>query len=122
MCEGRSQARHANPTTRTVQSIRAGIIWQSPGPRGHIAFDACSWTPWETLTTAERERAARRGLFAAGRTFVLRLGDGNTRDATGAYTWVPFTVVALVRQDARADRTAFGRHQPSSSRIHCASI
>ena len=29
--------------------------------------------------------------FAAGQTFVLRVGDGNTPNATGAFTWVPFT-------------------------------
>ncbi|MGE3706256.1 MAG: alkaline phosphatase PhoX [Vicinamibacterales bacterium] len=29
--------------------------------------------------------------FAAGQTFVLRVGDGQTPNATGAYTWVPFT-------------------------------
>jgi len=29
--------------------------------------------------------------FAAGRTFVLRVGDGNTPNATGQYTWVAFT-------------------------------
>lgn len=29
--------------------------------------------------------------FAAGQTFVLRVGDGNTPNATGTYTWVPFT-------------------------------
>jgi hypothetical protein len=29
--------------------------------------------------------------FAAGQTFVLRLGDGNSPNAVGAYTWVPFT-------------------------------
>lgn len=29
--------------------------------------------------------------FAAGQTFVLRVGDGMTPNATGAYTWVPFT-------------------------------
>lgn len=29
--------------------------------------------------------------FAAGQTFVLRVGDGNTANATGAYVWVPFT-------------------------------
>jgi hypothetical protein len=31
--------------------------------------------------------------FAAGQTFVLRVGDGNTPNATGPYTWVPFTNV-----------------------------
>ena len=29
--------------------------------------------------------------FAAGQTSVLRVGDGNTPNATGAFTWVPFT-------------------------------
>jgi uncharacterized protein len=29
--------------------------------------------------------------FAAGQTFVLRVGDGNTPNATGSYVWVPFT-------------------------------
>ena len=29
--------------------------------------------------------------FTAGQTFVLRVGDGNTPNATGAYTWIPFT-------------------------------
>jgi uncharacterized protein len=35
--------------------------------------------------------AGREDYFAAGQTFVLRVGDGNTPNATGAYTWVPFT-------------------------------
>ena len=155
-------------------------IWQSPTPGGHVAFDACYWTPWGTLITAEeswatapaganspygrlfelknplqapgildpvtplsnsgadfvhqnviprtshegiqfdqagnmyfidelnggnvykytsaaRMRSVERGYadyFAAGRTFVLRVGDGNTPNATGAYTWVPFTTAA----------------------------
>jgi secreted PhoX family phosphatase len=29
--------------------------------------------------------------FSAGQTSVLRVGDGNTPNATGAYIWVPFT-------------------------------
>jgi secreted PhoX family phosphatase len=29
--------------------------------------------------------------FAAGQTFVLRVGDGNTPNAVGAYAWVPLT-------------------------------
>ena len=29
--------------------------------------------------------------FAAGQTFVLRVADGNTPNATGSYTWVPIT-------------------------------
>jgi uncharacterized protein len=29
--------------------------------------------------------------FAAGQTFVLRVGDGTVKEATGAFTWVPLT-------------------------------
>ena len=151
-------------------------IWVSPVLLGHVAFDACYWTPWGTLITAEEAwetkaggstlpygrffefinpitapaileplsptsndgavfvhanvipRVSHEGVqfdsdgnmyfidelnggclykytpavkmakvmagadyFAAGQTFVLRVGDGNTPNATGAYTWVPFT-------------------------------
>jgi uncharacterized protein len=33
----------------------------------------------------------RADYFAAGQTFVLRVGDGNTPNATGDYVWVPIT-------------------------------
>jgi len=153
-------------------------IWQTTGANGgHVSFDACFWTPWGTLITAEESwetaetgsnspygrlfelknpitapgilnpvtalsnagadfvhqnivpRTSHEGIqfdkagnmyfidelgggnlyrytpaanfahviagqadyFAAGQTFVLRVGDGNTPNATGAYTWVPFT-------------------------------
>jgi secreted PhoX family phosphatase len=33
----------------------------------------------------------RADYFAAGQTSVLRVGDGNTPNATGAYEWVPLT-------------------------------
>ena len=36
-------------------------------------------------------RAGRADYFAAGQTSVLRVGDGNTPNATGSYTWVPIT-------------------------------
>jgi hypothetical protein len=35
--------------------------------------------------------SGRSDFFAAGQTSVLRVGDGNTPNATGAYTWVPIT-------------------------------
>ena len=38
--------------------------------------------------------AGRADYFAAGQTFVLRVGAGNTPNATGAYTWVPFTTTS----------------------------
>lgn len=37
------------------------------------------------------EVRAGADYFSAGQTFALRVGDGNTPNATGAYTWVPFT-------------------------------
>jgi secreted PhoX family phosphatase len=155
---------------------RTETIWQSLEPGGHVAFDACYWTPWGTLITAEESwatdpagatspygrlfelknplrapgilepltpdsnagadfvhqnvipRTSHEGIqfdeagnmyfidelnggnvyrftpavslrrvlrgadyFAAGRTSVLRVGDGNTPNATGPYSWVPFT-------------------------------
>ena len=36
-------------------------------------------------------KAGSADYFEAGRTFVLRVGDGQTPNATGAYQWVPFT-------------------------------
>jgi secreted PhoX family phosphatase len=155
-------------------------LWQSTGTgAGHRSFDACYWTPWGTLITAEENwttaangstspygrlfelrnpltapgiinpvtaqsnagadfvhrtvvpRTSHEGIqwdkagnmyfideldggniykyvpkaswgeimsgraeyFDAGQTFVLRVGDGNTPNATGAYTWVPITNV-----------------------------
>ena len=35
--------------------------------------------------------SGRKGYFDAGQTFVLRVGNGMTPNATGAYTWVPIT-------------------------------
>lgn len=35
----------------------------------------------------------RADYFAAGQTFVLRVGNGSTPNATGAYSWVPITDV-----------------------------
>jgi hypothetical protein len=35
--------------------------------------------------------SGRKGYFDAGQTFVLRVGDGATPNATGAFTWVPIT-------------------------------
>ena len=39
-------------------------------------------------------KSGRAQYFDAGQTFVLRVGDGNTFGATGAFTWVPFTDAA----------------------------
>jgi uncharacterized protein len=45
-------------------------------------------------TSAAKLRDVKKGkadYFAAGQTFVLRVSDGNTPNATGSYTWVPIT-------------------------------
>jgi secreted PhoX family phosphatase len=154
-------------------------IWQSPAAGNAVSFDACYWTPWGTLITAEESwesapagstspygrlfelknpltapgitnpvgpesndgavfvhanivpRTSHEGIqfdkagnmyfidelnggsiykftskakwgdvmsgraeyFDAGQTFVLRVGDGNTPNATGPLTWVPITDV-----------------------------
>ena len=154
-------------------------IWQSPVAGNAVSFDACYWTPWGTLITAEESwetaaagstspygrlfelknpltapgitnpvgpdsndgavfvhanvvpRSAHEGIqfdtagnmyfideldggnvykftskakwgdvmsgkaeyFDAGQTFVLRVGSGNTPNATGPLTWVPITDV-----------------------------
>jgi hypothetical protein len=36
-------------------------------------------------------KGGQADYFAAGQTFVLRVGDGTIANATGAFTWVPFT-------------------------------
>ena len=36
-------------------------------------------------------KKGKADYFARGTTSVLRVGDGNTPNATGAYSWVPFT-------------------------------
>lgn len=45
-------------------------------------------------TSAAKMNDVKKGkadYFAAGTTFVLRVGDGNSANATGGYAWVPFT-------------------------------
>jgi secreted PhoX family phosphatase len=46
------------------------------------------YTPKAKLSSV---KAGLADYFAAGQSFVLRVGDGNTANATGAFTWVPFT-------------------------------
>ena len=169
---GSSGVQRMDVATRDTETI-----WQTPTAGGHVSFDACYWTPWGTLNTAEESwttaaggstrpygrlfefrnpleapgilvpvnafsnenadfvhrnvipRVSHEGVqwdkagnmyfidelnggslykytpkarwgeimsgraeyFAAGQTFVLRVGNGNTPNATGSYTWVPIT-------------------------------
>jgi len=171
---GQSGVQRHDLTTGATETV-----WHSLAAGSHVSFDACYWTPWGTLITAEESwetaaagstspygrlfelknpftapgivgaltptsndgavfehqnvvpRTSHEGIqfdkdgnmyfidelnggnvykytpaaqmshvkngkadyFAAGQTFVLRVGDGNAPNATGAFTWVPFTDV-----------------------------
>ncbi|OZA45142.1 MAG: hypothetical protein B7X81_08745 [Hydrogenophilales bacterium 17-61-76] len=43
------------------------------------------------FTSANPQADNGDDFFAAGQTFVLRVGDGKTEEATGAATWIPLT-------------------------------
>lgn len=57
-----------------VETGATDTIWYSPAPGGHVAFDACYWTPWGTLITAEESwtTAAGGSTSPYGRLFELR--------------------------------------------------
>ena len=57
--------------------LRTGVtetIWQSLELGGHVAFDACYWTPWGTLITAEEswETAPGGSTSPYGRLFEFK--------------------------------------------------
>lgn len=62
---------------------------------GHMSFiDELNGGSIYRYTPAADYKKVLRGradYFAAGRTEVLRVGDGGTPNATGAYAWVPIT-------------------------------
>lgn len=57
-----------------VDELNGGNIYRYT-PKAHFLFVLFGWADY----------------FAAGRTSVLRVGDGNTFGAVGPYTWVPIT-------------------------------
>jgi hypothetical protein len=82
---------HANAVPRTshegIQFDKAGNMYFIDELNGGNIYKF-------TSATAGKGNGQVKGssdYFAAGQTFVLRVGDGNTPNATGAYTWVPFT-------------------------------
>jgi uncharacterized protein len=93
-------------TVTPASNLGADFVHQNVIPRtSHegIQFDAAGnmyfidelnggalykYTPYADFRKVLRGRA---DYFAAGQTFVLRVGDGATPNATGAYTWVPIT-------------------------------
>jgi uncharacterized protein len=93
-----------NPLTAT-SNLNADFVHQNVIPRvshegiqfdkaGNMYFiDELNGGSLYKYTSAARLADVRGGAdyFAAGQTFVLRVGTGAVPNATGAYTWVPIT-------------------------------
>jgi len=80
---------HRNVIPRTshegIQFDRVGNMYFIDELNGGTVFK---------YTSAARMQDIKRGgveYFAAGQTFVLRVGDGTTANATGSFQWVPIT-------------------------------
>lgn len=82
---------HQNVIPRTshegIQFDKAGNMYFIDELNGGNIY---KYTPMAKFKTVKHGR----DYFAAGQTFVLRVGDGATPNATGAYTWVPITDAA----------------------------
>ena len=80
---------HQNVIPRTshegIQFDRNGAMYFIDELNGGSIYKYVPKAPFK------RVLAGRADYFAAGQTFVLRVGDGQTPNATGAYTWVPLT-------------------------------
>ena len=68
-----------------IQFDKAGNMYFIDELNGGSLYKYTSAASWGEI------KSGRADYFAAGQTFVLRVGDGNTPNATGAYTWVPIT-------------------------------
>jgi secreted PhoX family phosphatase len=80
---------HQNVIPRTSHE---GIQWDKDGNMYFI--DELNGGNIYKYTSAAEFAKVKNGhadYFAAGQTFVLRVGDGNTPNATGSYIWVPIT-------------------------------
>jgi sugar lactone lactonase YvrE len=72
------------------------------------------------FTSARPDATNGDDFFAAGQTFVLRVGDGTVEEATGAATWVPLTDLygaplpgAVVIIDPNGKKAIDGRATPN---------
>jgi secreted PhoX family phosphatase len=106
---------HRNVVPRTshegIQFDRAGNMYFIDELNGGTVFKYTSAARLQDVACGGVE------YFAAGQTFVLRVGDGNTPNATGSYTWVPITDTtgiglpgALTIVDANGVRSVDGRN------------
>ena len=80
---------HRNAIPRTshegIQFDKARNMYFIDELNGGSLYKFTSAASWGEI------KSGRREYFDAGQTFVLRVGDGNTPNATGGYTWVPIT-------------------------------
>ncbi len=82
---------HKNVIPRTSHE---GIQFDNDGSMYFIdELDGGNLYKYTPKARFSRVLNGKADYFAAGQTFVLRVGDGNTPNATGPYTWVPFTDV-----------------------------
>ena len=80
---------HRNVVPRTshegIQFDKAGNMYFIDELNGGAIYRYTSAAPMSKVMNGKAD------YFAAGQTSVLRVGDGATPNATGAYTWVPIT-------------------------------
>lgn len=80
---------HQNVIPRTshegIQFDKAGNLYFIDELNGGSVYK------YTSAASLEDVKEGTADYFAAGTTYVLRVGDGNTPNATGEYEWVPFT-------------------------------
>ena len=80
---------HQNVIPRTshegIQFDKAGNMYFIDELNGGTVYK------YTSAAKMSKVKNGKADYFAAGTTFVLRVGDGNTANATGAYAWIPFT-------------------------------
>jgi secreted PhoX family phosphatase len=120
-----------NPLTAT-SNMHADFVHQNVIPRvshegiqfdknGNMYFidelNGGSLYKYTSAASFGQIKSGHADYFGSGQTFVLRVGNGATANATGAYTWVPFTNAsgdalpgALTITDPRGVRSVDGRN------------
>jgi uncharacterized protein len=80
---------HQNVIPRTSHE---GIQWDKAGNMYFIdELNGGNLYKYTSAAEFAQVKNGREDYFAAGQTFVLRVGDGNTPNATGSYVWVAIT-------------------------------
>ena len=80
---------HQNVIPRTSHE---GIQWDKHGNMYFIdELNGGNIYKYTSAADFAKVKNGHEDYFAAGRTFVLRVGDGSTPNATGSYLWIPIT-------------------------------